>query len=138
MLFWQAWQRHATGVLYWRVNYWYGLLPTTGDEPRWPDVPWDCEKLTTYREFKVNGDGWLIYPGRDWTPLPSVRLENIRDGIEDYEYLWLLRELDPENKLLVVGDDISQSLTKYCRDPKTIEAKRLAVARAIEAARARR
>lgn len=138
VLFWQAWQRHATGVLYWRVNYWYGLLPTTGDEPRWPDVPWDCEKLTTYREFKVNGDGWLIYPGRDWTPLPSVRLENIRDGIEDYEYLWLLRELDPENKLLVVGDDISQSLTKYCRDPKTIEAKRLAVARAIEAARARR
>ncbi|MCK4626927.1 MAG: DUF4091 domain-containing protein, partial [Phycisphaerae bacterium] len=33
--------------------------------------------------------GQLVYPGPDG-PLSSTRLETIRDGIEDYEYLRLL------------------------------------------------
>ncbi len=134
IVFWQAWQKHVVGFLYWRVDYWHGMLPKGPGETLWPDVPWDCEKLATYNEFKVNGDGWLIYPWRDWTPLPSVRLENIRDGVEDYEYLWLLRELDPGNELLTVGEDISRDFTHFCKDPAVIQARRLAVARAIEAA----
>jgi hypothetical protein len=43
-----------------------------------------------------NGDGFLAYPGKPIGhdgPLTSVRLEQARDGVEDYEYLWLLREL---------------------------------------------
>jgi hypothetical protein len=134
VLFWQAWQRQCTGLLYWETNYWHGMTPLKAGEPRWPDVPWEQEKVATYREYKVNGDGFLIYPGRDWTPLPSVRLENIRDGIEDYEYLCLLRERRPESRLLAVGDDISRSFTSFCRDPSVIESRRLAVARAIEEA----
>ena len=43
-----------------------------------------------------NGDGFLIYPGflvgHDG-PLSSIRLENAREGVEDYEYLYLLRQL---------------------------------------------
>jgi len=39
----------------------------------------------------ANGDGNLIYPGPE-SPLSSIRLENIRDGLEDYEYLRLLGE----------------------------------------------
>ena len=135
VLFWQTWQRRATGLLYWETDYWHGMMPLKPDEPRWPDVPWDQEKVATYREFKVNGDGFLIYPGPDWTPWPSVRLENIRDGIEDYEYLWLLRERDPKNALLTVGDDISKDFTHYCKDPQVILQRRLAVARAIEKAK---
>ncbi|MBU0606401.1 MAG: DUF4091 domain-containing protein, partial [Armatimonadetes bacterium] len=90
-------------------------------------------KVATYREFKVNGDGWLVYPGPDWTPWPSVRLENIRDGIEDYEYLWLLRERAPKSPLLAVGDDISRDFTHFTKDPQVITDRRLAIARAIEA-----
>jgi len=43
-----------------------------------------------------NGDGFLIYPG---PPIgydglvSSIRLENAREGVEDYEYLYLLRSL---------------------------------------------
>jgi len=39
----------------------------------------------------VNGDGMLVYPGPAG-PINSVRWEIIRDGIEDYDYLALLRE----------------------------------------------
>ena len=132
ILFWQAWQENATGVLYWRVNYWHGLLPTAGrTEVQWPDEPWDLEQLATWREFKVNGDGWLVYPWHDWTPLASVRLENVRDGIEDYEYLALLGELAPGDDLTAVGEDISESFTRFTRDPRVLEARREGIARRI-------
>ena len=43
-----------------------------------------------------NGDGYLIYPGpaigHDG-PVSSIRLEQAREGVEDYEYLCLLKSL---------------------------------------------
>jgi len=42
-----------------------------------------------------NGDGFLAYPGSSIGhpgPVTSVRLEQAREGCEDYEYLYLLRE----------------------------------------------
>lgn len=134
VLFWQAWQKQCTGLLYWETNYWHGMLPAEATAPRWPAVPWDQTKVATYREFKVNGDGFLIYPGPDWQPWPSVRLENIRDGIEDYEYLWLLRERNPRSPLLTVGEDISRDFTHFTKDPQVIAARRLAIARELERA----
>jgi hypothetical protein len=48
-----------------------------------------------------NGDGFLLYPGAPIGvegPVTTVRLEAARDGVEDYEYLRLLkaRSSDPE------------------------------------------
>lgn len=40
-----------------------------------------------------NGMGNYVYPGKDGRILPSLRLENLRDGVEDYEYLVLLKKL---------------------------------------------
>ena len=37
-----------------------------------------------------NGEGYWMYPGVDGNPLSSIRLENFRDGIEDYAYLQIL------------------------------------------------
>jgi len=42
-----------------------------------------------------NGDGYLAYPGSPVGragPVSTVRLEQAREGVEDYEYLYLLRE----------------------------------------------
>jgi len=42
-----------------------------------------------------NGDGYLAYPGSlvgRRGPVSSIRLEQAREGVEDYEYLYLLRE----------------------------------------------
>ena len=33
----------------------------------------------------TNGDGSFTYPGQGGTPLGSIRLSNIADGIEDWE-----------------------------------------------------
>jgi uncharacterized membrane protein YccC len=72
----------------------------------------------------------------------SVRWENLRDGLEDYEYLWLLRELAKDTasadvlgearKLLEVPADISRDLTHFTTDPRDILAHRERLARLIE------
>jgi hypothetical protein len=57
-----------------------------------------------------NGDGFLIYPGAPWgrtEPVSSVRLENAREGVEDYEYLYRLRQLVAAAK--TNGGDVSSA-----------------------------
>ena len=44
----------------------------------------------------TNGDGFLVYPGKEYGvkgPISTLRLESIREGMEDYEYLYLLEQL---------------------------------------------
>ena len=48
-----------------------------------------------------NGDGFLLYPGEPIGHpglVSSVRFEQAREGVEDYEYLYLLRRLIAEAK----------------------------------------
>ncbi len=102
-----------------------------------------------------NGDGRFMYPplaaadGQPEAavlagPVGSIRLDMLRDGIEDYEYCVILRDLLAECKdrlsetdraayehLLVVPETITTSLTEFTMDPAPIEAHREAVARAI-------
>jgi len=86
LMFWECFKYGAEGFLYWGTTHWD--LNCEGDR-RWPDKPW----ITYNRQSGHNGCGYLIYPGPDGTPLSSIRLELVRDGIEDYEYLYLLQQL---------------------------------------------
>ena len=57
-----------------------------------------------------NGDGFLAYPGGPVGhdgPVSSVRLEQAREGVEDYEYLYLLRDLVTEAK--AAGKDVREA-----------------------------
>ena len=43
----------------------------------------------------MNGDGYLVYPGRQYGvkgPVPSIRIKAIRDGNEDYDLLYALED----------------------------------------------
>jgi hypothetical protein len=70
--FWNAWNQGFTGVGWWCYAH-HGA-------DRW-DGPNDT------------GDFFAtVYDGPGDTVIPSKRWEVAREGIEDYEYLWLLRE----------------------------------------------
>ena len=86
LMFWACWKYDAEGFLYWGTTHW-DLNMTT--DQRWPDIPW----ISYNRQPGHNGCGYLLYPGPNGTPLSSIRFELVRDGIEDYEYLHLLRGL---------------------------------------------
>ena len=52
----------------------------------------------------ANGDGYLLYPGNEYGingPIGTIRLETIRDGLEDYEYLYLF-----EQRLTMVAEKL--------------------------------
>jgi hypothetical protein len=155
LLFWQLRQAGATGFLYWCVCYWDGLPNAASGQPCFPDVPIHLRDLGTYNSYKDNGDGFLVYPGRDRKPWPSIRLESIRDGIEDYEYLALLSRLvesarrlparqRPPQELLTRADELcrvpttlSASMTQYTKSPSLVLERREQVATMIEALMAR-
>jgi len=68
-----------TGLLYWSTVYW-------GSPER---NPWQDPGF----RVRWNGDGFLFYPGSEAGiegPIASIRLKNLRDGMEDYEYFELL------------------------------------------------
>ncbi len=89
------------GFLHYSMNLWQ-----TNRDVRMPDgrivrqenapftEPIRCGPLTnsdgkSWTEF--NGDGLIFYPGPDG-PVATIRMKCIRDGLEDYEYLWLLKD----------------------------------------------
>lgn len=78
ILFWQQRQLDLTGILYWSVNYCEKANP------------WESAK--TWDDYSASGDGMLIYPGEyigfDGV-IGSLRLMNIADGMEDYDYFAL-------------------------------------------------
>jgi len=103
-----------------------------------------------------NGDGRFFYPpdrdpAKDATkhlegPVPSIRWELLRDGIEDYEYFRLLREeiarleasgADPSlyaeaGELLEVPAEVCTDLTNFTTTPEPIHQHRAKLAEAIE------
>lgn len=56
----------------------------------WPE-PWRRPNTPAPRVWTGDGgggEGFLLYPGADGgAPRPSIRLERLRDGLEDYEYV---------------------------------------------------
>lgn len=159
---WQTFQRNIEGILVWQTTYW--TSGTAYPDPQHPQNPYtDPMSWTTgygtpsgKRLPWGNGDGRFIYPPLAAAdakgsspilegPVDSIRWEQLRDGIEDYEYLSLLRRrlaekratLTAENyqrlsRLLEVPENISRSLTNFAADGAPIEAQRDLVARAIE------
>ena len=98
---WGTWFERATGFLFWRTNYWVDKDPWNV----WADVK------TFTKTGARNGDGFLLYPGdHDGTasgkgspkgvkidgPVPSYRLKQVRDGLEDWELFRMASGLGAE------------------------------------------
>lgn len=100
-----------------------------------------------------NGDGFLAYPGKPIGhagPVSSVRLEQAREGMEDYEYLYTLRDLVAKAKaagrdasageealarasrLVTIPNAGGRYSSKILPDPDAVFTVKEAVARAIE------
>ena len=96
---------HRSGVslrellLYWSVNNWQGI---------------------TKNGIKNNGDGVLLYWGelfgQEFGPVASVRLEYVRDGIEDFQYLTQLEKLTDRETAMKYADNVTTSMLQFSED----------------------
>ena len=105
-----------------------------------------CVGSELQREAKLQLDVWFHEETIFDAPVSSIRWEAIRDGIEDYEYLSILKRLITEKKITLQKEElkkyedmiktpssISSSLTSYTQRPEPILKRRAEIARAIEA-----
>jgi len=111
LLGWMTHLYRADGLLYWHVNFWNGPCIDESDTflPKWD----------TYSSLSMPGDGVLLYPGKDHI-LPSIRLAQIRDCAEDYEWLQLAAKKVGLPAVDVIGRSLIRSMTDFARDPSAL------------------
>jgi hypothetical protein len=139
---------HLKGVLYWCINREW---PENGGKALdRPEVEWapKYNNIFTKKDNLESGQGNLVYPGPEGRLWPSIRLENVRDGIEDFEYLAILERLAGEirsgkrkehqgrlaeiDALLAIPDEVVKSTAVWTRDPAILSSFRDKVASMIE------
>jgi hypothetical protein len=126
---WAAWLERVQGLVYYSTTDW-STSPWT--------QPWINDG---------NGDGFLFYPPKDSTIAfsacnaqsnrlaPSIRWELLREGMEDYEYFWILNKGNPQIGVTNAADTIMgrfiASRTRFSRVPSDLYQTRADIAAKI-------
>jgi len=128
------------GFLYYQISIWNSRRPIAGG----PFTDWDPRSWTTY-----HGDGSWTCVGPGGAPVPTIRLENFRDGLDDLAAVRILEDLvkaragatatDPAwlaaaRAAIAVPESLVRSMTDYSRDPAVLLAWRASVDDLIAAA----
>lgn len=119
LLHWLNYRYQTSGYLHWGLN-------------AWTDDPWNAPG-------QHNGDGWHVYP-KPGGLLNSLRWEQMRAGIQDYECLWLLDEtirqvraklsprvaelIQPSQRGVEIAAQVVRTYGDYERDPRVLYAAR--------------
>ena len=121
LIYWMTHKYGMDGFLFWCVNHWGRKCRGVVEESDTYFPEWDA-----YSVFGTPGDGVLMYPGRDHI-LGSIRLAEVRDGAEDYEYLAMAADKDP-TAVEEIERTLVTSLTEFTRDPAALRAARARLA----------
>jgi hypothetical protein len=104
------WRYKLTGLLYWRADYW-----KTGVDP-WASADGYSASYP--------GEACWILPLPDGTYAPTIRLKWLRDGVDTYDYLALLKAKGQGAFADQVARSVAPDWTVWSRDPVAIEAAR--------------
>ncbi len=127
-IFWQADLYGINGFLYWCCNFWDDV-----------EDPWE-DMRTVRKDISpvIFGDGSLVYNGEKVGvdgPCPSLRLEAVRAGIDDYEMIVMARKLGvPAEAVDGAVKLVARSVTDYTRDDYDIVKARVILGSLIEKA----
>ncbi len=128
LMHWLNYRYNLRGYLHWGFNAW------TGDPINAPG--------------EHRGDGWHVYPKKDGL-LNSVRWEQMRNGLQDYECLWLLENkvsqiratlaarvaalIDPRRRGVEIASQVVADYYEHTRNPEVLyRARRQAIEEALD------
>ncbi|MDD3954036.1 MAG: DUF4091 domain-containing protein [Lentisphaeria bacterium] len=97
--YWKIWSHEYTGQLLWSVIAW-------GNKTR-PD----------YRGLGSNALALNLFPIPNGV-VPTIRWENMRDGLEDYEYFYLLKKFTLAYEARAGQDELSRGARALWTDPE--------------------
>jgi hypothetical protein len=115
ILHWFNYRFDLRGYLHWGFN-------------SWTDDPFEAPG-------QHRGDGWHVYPTKGGL-LDSLRWEQMRNGIQDYEYLWLLQDkirqmregmservaqlIEPSQRSREIAASVVRTTADYSNDPNVL------------------
>ena len=130
MLFWQCYQLDISGYLYYGANFWneydsrndsYVDKTVTGSITG----KWKVNLHPTYADgHSVFGNGMLFYKTTHCSGITnvdyigSVRVEMMRDGIEEYQMLTMLEELRGSEAADNIVESVSENVISYISMPE--------------------
>jgi hypothetical protein len=116
ILHWLNYRFELKGYLHWGFN-------------QWTDDPFEAPG-------QHRGDGWHVYPKKDGL-LCSLRWEQMRNGIQDYEYFWILENkiaqikaglgdnfsmIDPSRRGVEIASRVVRTMSDFSREPQVLYA----------------
>jgi hypothetical protein len=114
------WTQGATGILYYRADGW-----TAGNTiGSWNNV----DTTACGGGLGRPGDGIFLYPPGpigSTESAPGIRLKAIRDGVQDYEYAQILKNLGQVPLVNSIIVPIATSWSNWSQDPNALEGARL-------------
>ena len=131
ILHWINYLYDLDGYLHWGLNHFHGEDPYTE---------------AGVSEGLPLGDRAVVYPGKEGL-IGSLRFSAMRDGLQDFEYLWVLQDrlaqlkqrvgadafwFDPRQRPLELCRRVIWSFHDYTRDPRRLLETRRAIAEEIE------
>ena len=129
ILFWQQKLYNVDSFLYYLVNDWYEMAENNGLNKKY-------EHTAGMDAFDCYGNGVLLYCGQDFDVyggVESIRLETVRDGIEDFEYLTMITEMYGKDVTDAIIHRLTTSLSNYNTDTDNFTDLRVALGNIIEA-----
>ncbi len=120
-----------TGLLYWDVIWWDNGVDI------WQQAGNYHPPHPRHEGEVLNGEGMLIYPGRRTEigfegPVASLRLKWIRDSIEDFAYIELLRNNGEWEFARKQINRFARAVDDWDDDPQALAAARIAMGERIE------
>ena len=108
---WQQYLFNTDGILYWLAN------------------EWDSCSRTRYE----SGAGILMFYSQlfrqeEEGPVGSIKLENIRDGIEDFQYMKMLEDEIGRDAVLEYVKEVTTEILEYTENPDVLASAREAIA----------
>ena len=101
MLGFQMFKYHLSGVLHYTLNSaWQNPAGQVSPQMRYPDGR------------VIYGSGQVMYNGKDGVPEPSVRIDTVRDALEDYECLKMIEKIAAARP----ADPAAQEALAYAKD----------------------
>jgi hypothetical protein len=136
MVPWITARYHMEGILYWATNFW-SQTPNP-----WLNANTFISGFECSDGYILNGEGSLLYPGdftKNYTgqpnvdgPISSIRFELLREGIEDYDYLWMLKNLGDKDFAEKQVEKLVIDVSAFSRNLKDIYSTRKAMAKRLE------